>query len=377
MLIPGRATLEGTARFRDRFADRLPGNFRLARGLWLSSIGAGTYLGEPDARTDERYASAIERVIESGVNVIDTAVNYRHQRSERSVGQALGALISRGALRRDEVYLATKGGFLTFDGDAPDDPSSYFYEQVIQTGLAMAEDVAANCHVISPAYLRRQIAVSRKNLGVETIDLYYVHNPETQLGRVSRDEFRRRLRDAFQSLEEAVAQGVIGGYGVATWNAFRAGGESREKLGLDEVLAAAREAGGEAHHFRAIQLPFNFAMTEALTSPTQELAGRNVPALRAASEHDLLVFASASLLQGQLAEGLPEEITRHFPGLKTDAQRALQFVRSTPGITSALVGMSQTRHVEENAGTLAVPPLTIEEYQAIYSGGSSASSPAG
>lgn len=375
MLIPGCATPEGTARFRDRFADRLPGNFRLAQGLWLSSIGAGTYLGEPNASADERYTSAIKQAIESGVNVIDTAVNYRHQRSERSVGQALGELINRSALQRDEIYVATKGGFLTFDGDAPQDPESYFYEQVIETGLAKAEDVAADCHVISPAYLKRQIALSRKNLGVETIDLYYVHNPETQLSRVSRDEFRRRLCDAFRALEDAVAQGAIGAYGVATWNAFRVGGESREALALEEVLAAAAEAGGEAHHFRALQLPFNFAMTEALTSPTQKLAGRSVPVLRAASEHDLLVFASASLLQGQLTEGVPEEITRHFSRLKTDAQRALQFVRSTPGITSALVGMSQPRHVAEDTGTLAVPPLTIEEYQAIFSGGAASSSP--
>lgn len=377
MLVPGRATPEGTARFRDRFTHREPGNFRLAQGLSLSSIGAGTYLGEPNARADERYTSSIEQAIESGINVIDTAVNYRHQRSERSVGRALGELIARGAIQRDEIYLATKGGFLTFDGDAPEDPSSYFYEQVIKTGLAKAEDVAADCHVISPAYLRRQIAVSRKNLGVETIDLYYVHNPETQLGRVSREEFLRRLGEAFRALEDTVDQGAIGCYGVATWNAFRVGGESRERLELDEVLAVAAEAGGKAHHFRAIQLPFNFAMTEALTSPTQKLAGRSVPALRAASEHDLLVFASASLLQGQLTEGVPEEITRHFPGLKTDAQRALQFVRSTPGITSALVGMSQPRHVAENVGTLAIPPLTIEEYQAIFSGGSAANSPAG
>lgn len=376
MLIQGCATPDGTARFRDRFADRLPGNFRLGQGLWLSSIGAGTYLGEPNARADERYTSAIERAIESGINVIDTAVNYRHQRSERSVGRALGELIGRGTLQRDEIYVATKGGFLSFDGDAADDPAAYFYEQVIETGLAKAEDVAADCHVISPAYLKRQIAVSRKNLGVETIDLYYVHNPETQLSRVSHDEFRRRLRDAFRALEDEVAQGAIGAYGVATWNAFRVGGESREALALDEVLAAAAEAGGEARHFRAVQLPFNFAMTEALTSPTQKLAGRSVPFLRAASEHDLLVFASASLLQGQLTEGLPEEITRHFPRLQTDAQRALQFVRSTPGITSALVGMSQSRHVAEDTGTLAIPPLTIEQYQAIFSGGAASSSPA-
>lgn len=368
MLIAGYATLEGTTRFRQRFGDRLPGHFREARGLNLSSIGAGTYLGEADERYDKLYAAALSRAIELGVNVIDSAVNYRHQRSERSIGRALGDLIYRGKLQRDEIFLATKGGFLSFDGDVPDDPASYFFEQVIQSGLARPEDVAADCHVMSPAYLKKQIDVSRKNLGVETIDLYYVHNPETQLGRVSRDEFRARLRDAFVSLEEAVIQQKIRCYGVATWNAFRVGAESREAVALSDVLGAAEDAGGKEHHFRAVQLPFNFAMPEALVKATQTLAGRSVPLLRAASEHDLMVFASASLLQGQLTEDLPEEITKHFPRLRTDAQRAIQFVRSTPGITCALVGMSQAGHVEENLSTASAPPLTLEEYQAVFSG---------
>jgi aryl-alcohol dehydrogenase-like predicted oxidoreductase len=175
--IPGSATAEGTARFRDRFAARLPGHFRAGDGRWLSSIGLGTYLGEPDAACDRRYHDAVRRALELGVNVFDSAVNYRHQRSERSIGQALAEAIGDGAVHRDEVFLATKGGFLSFDGAEPADPQQYFQERFIQPGLVRPEDVAEGCHVISPAYLADQLEVSRRNLGVETIDLYYVHNP--------------------------------------------------------------------------------------------------------------------------------------------------------------------------------------------------------
>jgi aryl-alcohol dehydrogenase-like predicted oxidoreductase len=80
----------------------------------------------------------------------------------------------------------------------------------------------------------------------------------------------------------------------------------------------------------------------------------------------MLVFASASLLQQKLAESLPEETHAWFPGLEKDAQRAIQFVRSTPGITSALVGMSRREHVAENLGTAQTPPLSLEQFRAIF-----------
>ena len=53
---------------------------------------------------------------------------------------------------------------------------------------------------------------------------------------------------------------------------------------------------------------------------------------------------------------------------KGDAQRALQFTRSTPGIAVALVGMSQVRHVEENLALAAVPPLTEAQYTGLFRG---------
>lgn len=366
MLIAGYATPEGTTRYRERFAARLPGHFRQAQGLWISSLGLGTYLGQPTAACDQLYREAITQALEGGINVIDSAVNYRHQRSERAIGQALSALIAAGKVRRDEIVLATKGGFLTFDGEEPEDPSAYFQEKLLDAGLVRFEEVVAGCHVMSPKYLENQIDVSRRNLGVETIDIYYVHNPETQLSQVSREEFYRRLKAAFAALEKAVAERKVRTYGTATWNAFRVGPESREAVSLSEVLRVAEEVGGKDHHCRALQLPFNLAMPEALSATTQRLDAKSVPVLHVARAYGLMVFSSASLLQGQLSRGLPPEIQNRITGFQTDAQRALQFVRSTPGITCALVGMSERKHVRENLGTASVAPLSLEQFRALF-----------
>jgi aryl-alcohol dehydrogenase-like predicted oxidoreductase len=366
MLIPGHATPQGTARYRDRFTGRMPGHFREAGTLWLASIGLGTYLGEPTTACDARYREAIVRAIEQGTNVLDSAVNYRHQRSERAIAAALSDSIAQGAIQRDEIFVATKGGFLTFDADEPQNPSAYFEEKLIRTGLVRPEEVAAGCHVMSPRYLENQIEVSRRNLGVETIDLYYLHNPETQLSDVAREEFFRRLTAAFAALEKAASEGKIRAYGVATWNAFRVGPGSDEALSLLDILRVAEDVGGSDHHFRAVQLPFNLAMPEALTASTQATEKSAVPVLQIAREHGLMVFASASLLQSQLTRGLPADTQKWFPGLRTDAQRSLQFVRSTPGITAALVGMSRAQHVEENLSTASVAPLSLDDFRAIF-----------
>ena len=368
MLIPGFATTEGTARLRDRFAARLPGHFRAAQGLWISSIGIGTYLGEPSDDQDARYREAIRRAVSLGVNVIDSAINYRHQRSERAIAQALAALISSGEVRRDEIVLASKGGFLSFDEEEPADPSTYFQEKFLGPGIIRMEEVVAGCHVMSPKYLENQIDASRRNLGLETIDIYYVHNPETQLSQVGREEFFRRLRAAFAALEKAVSDGKIRRYGTATWNAYRVTPTSAEALSLTDVLRVAEEVGGKDHSFRAIQLPFNLAMPEAAVTNTQPAGQKPGPLLQAARSHGLLVFASAPLLQGQLTESLPPELRNWFPRMQTDAQRAIQFVRSTPGITSALVGMSNLDHVRENLGTALAEPMTLEQFRAILQG---------
>jgi len=155
-------------------------------------------------------------------------------------------------------------------------------------------------------------------------------------------------------------------YGTATWNGYRVRHDSDEALSLPNLLRLAEEVGGKDHHFRAIQLPYNLAMQQARSARTQRFDGKAVPVLQVARAHGMLVFASASLLQQRLTESLPEETHAWFPGLEKDAQRAIQFVRSTPGITSALVGMSRREHVTENLSTAQTPPLNLEQFRAIF-----------
>ncbi|HEY8370410.1 MAG TPA: aldo/keto reductase [Thermodesulfobacteriota bacterium] len=373
MSIAGWATAAGTTRYRDRLASQVAaGHFREAPGLdgvLASSVGLGSYLGAETTEDDERYRLATRRVLELGVNVLDAAINYRCQRSERALGRGLADAVADGVVTRDEVVVATKGGFLSFDGKPPADPAADFERRYVKPGIARPEDVVGGCHIMTPRYLRHEIETSRRNLGVDTIDIYYVHNPETQLPVVGLAEFERRLTAAFGALEEAVADGHIRAYGTATWNGYRQSPESRDYLSLERVLACARAAGGDRHHFRAVQLPYNLAMPEALALENQPVGDERTSLLLAAAHFGLTVMASASIYQGNLARRLPPFIAQALPGLSTDAQRAIQFVRSTPGIVTALVGMKSLAHVEENLAVLRVPPATQEQLARLLSGG--------
>ena len=360
------ATSAGTERYRQRFDDKLPAeHFRSMDRLTVSSIGLGTYLGNHDENTDAQYHEAVVRAVESGCNVIDSAINYRCQRSERAIGTALKEL-SRKGYERDEVIVATKGGFLPFDGAPPNDPKSYFVKQFIDTKVATAAEIVGGYHCMAPRYLLNQLDCSLRNLGLECVDIYYVHNPESELGKIARAEFDERLLKAFQALEQAVSAGKLRVYGTATWNAYRNPPEAGDYLSLAHVVNLAETAGGKNHHFRVVQLPFNLGMSEALSNTNQEVSGKIVTLLEAAQKLGVTVMCSASVLQGQLTRNLPELIRDTFEGLETDGQRALQFVRSTPGVTTALVGMKQLSHVEENLKTALVPPAPWEQYSKLF-----------
>ena len=366
MRIPGWATSEGTERYRKRFDGKIPAeHFRLAENIWMSSIGMGTYLGNYDDATDRQYHEAVVRAVESGCNVIDSAINYRLQRSERSIGTALKELETKGYVR-DEIVIATKGGFIPYDGAPPADQKRYIEDTIIKSGLAAAADIVGGCHCMTPKYLSNQLELSLRNLDVECIDIYYVHNPETQLGRISREEFDNRLLRAFEMLEQAVAAGKIRMYGAATWNAFRNDANTKDYLALAYVVSLAEKAGGKNHHFKVIQLPLNLGMSEALSNTNQQIGEKMFTLLGAAQSLGIIVMCSTSVLQGQLTRNLPAIIADTFEGLQTDSQRALQFVRSTPGVTTALVGMKRLEHVDENLQTARTPPASWERYSKLF-----------
>lgn len=332
---------------------------RLLDGFPIRSMALGTYLGNYDEKTDQQTIDAIKLAVSKGLNFIDTAINYRCMHSERAIGSAI-----RG-LDRKTLFISTKGGFVPYDGEPTLDVQSLFEKEYVEKGIAEQKDLVAGCHCMTPDYLRDQIEKSRANLGLETIDLYYLHNPETQIPAVGVEEFYRRLEKAFETLEEACAQNKIARYGIATWNAFREAALDPKLVQLERCVEIAKKIAGEKHHFKAVQAPFNLGLPEICLVESQRVEGRSLTFLEAAQDLEIAVLTSVPLMQGQLAQGLPP-IIREALGLQTDAQRSIRFVVSTPGVTSAMVGMKTVAHVEENLKVLENPVVPFETLSRVF-----------
>ena len=206
-MISGKATPEGTAAYAKKQAAAHANHWRSALGLTLSSLGMGSYLGNADPVTDGKYAAAAAKALASGINVLDSAINYRYQRSERNLGAGLKKAIEAGAVTRDQVLICTKGGFIAGDMGPPS--REWFVENYLKPGIVAEQDFVAGAHCMTPKYLRHEVEQSLKNFDVETLDVYYVHNPETQAAAVGETDFYARLTAAFRELEACAAEGKI------------------------------------------------------------------------------------------------------------------------------------------------------------------------
>ncbi len=345
------ATAGGTARWRQRHPALPDAHFRTLDGLLVSSVGLRTHRGEIDAATDDAYARAIVAAVAGGINLLDTAIDYRAQRSERAVGRALRALADDG-IARDELVVCTKGGYLPFDDFEPTDPDAYFEHAYVAPGLLEDAEIAEGRHAMTPRWLGDQLGRSLRNLGTTAVDVYYLQDPELHAGA----RFATRLHAAFEQLEAEVAAGRIGRYGVASRAGLRTPADAPGHLALADLVRAAIEVAGSRHHFRVVQVPLSLAAPEVSVAPSQLVDGRRCTLLEAAQRLGVAVVASATLRQGHLTLRLPHAVAEALPGLASPAQRALQFVRSHRHVTAALVGMYEPAHVAENLTLLRCAP---------------------
>lgn len=260
----------------------------------LSTVGIGTYLGAEDDVTDIQYANALTRALDGGINVIDTALNYRNERSERVVGTIVRP-------RRQDAFVITKGGFWPRGG-----------------------------HSLDPKRMQQSFERSYSNLGLEYIDLFLIHNPEKELIDVGSLRFYDNLTACFAMLEQKVRDNKLRSYGIATWTGLTKPIDDRGHVSLERVLACARLAAGGPSRFNAIELPYNSLNQAADTARTQVCNEQLQTVFDFAGHNDLLVFTSDTLNQGRLsaANELPRSSTH-------------------PQITTALIGMRKLEHVDE------------------------------
>ncbi len=359
-MINGYATEEGTSAFAKRGTD--PKNYRISQGLTLSNVGVGTYLGQPDSETDELVKNAIKKSILAGINVIDTAINYRAQKAERSVGKAISELIDEKKIQRNEIFISTKNGYVTNDGDVKEDFWQYVKREYVAKGVIGEGDVSSGYHCMTIPYLEDQLHRSLQNLGLDCIDLLYLHNAvEGQIQDIPKEQFLANLKDVFEFYEKKRKEGKIRFYGMATWECYRVEPDNPQFLSLEKTIDLAKQVGGEEHGFRFIQLPYNMYLDQALMKKNQTVNGKQVSILEAANEFRIGVFTSAPLMQGKL---LAPGVMPEFGNLKP-SMRALQFIRSSPGVLAPLVGHKMETHVDENLEIMKIPPIEETEFSSL------------
>ncbi|MEM3063766.1 MAG: aldo/keto reductase [Candidatus Nitrosotenuis sp.] len=357
-MISGCATSQGTKNFTQKFGS-VSDNYRTFQELSLSNVGIGTYLGNPDEQTDQLVIEAVKRSVLAGINVIDTAINYRGQKAERSVGKAISQLVDERKIERNQIFVSTKNGYLTNDADTKEDFWSYVQREYTKRGVLGAGDISSGYHCMTVRYLEDQLERSIKNLGLECIDLMYLHNAvEGQIQDITKDQFVKNLKDVFELYEQKRKQGKIKYYGMATWECFRVTQDNPQHLSLYDTIQLAKQVGGDNHGFRFIQIPYNLYYDQAFMLKNQPINGKMMSILDAAQICGIGVFTSVPLMQGRL---LAPGVLPGFGNLSPPLQ-CLQFVRSTPGVLAPLVGQKSPSHVDENLEIMKIGPMQKEEF---------------
>ncbi len=359
-MISGYATVEGTAEFAKSHLGVANNHFKKFDGLTLSSIGIGTYLGNPDETTDNLVKEAVVKSVTLGTNVIDTAINYRSQKAERSVGSAIEQMIEKNKARRDQLFISTKNGYITNDGDIKEDFWQNIQNTLVKPGVIKSGDISSGYHCMTIPYLQDQMERSLKNLGLECIDLMYLHNAsEGQLQDMTRDEFMKKLGQVFEFYENQRKSNKIRYYGMATWDCFRVPKEHQQYLSIFEVAKLANDIGGPENGFKFVQLPYNMYLDQALTLKNHVQDEKMFSILEATAKLGIGVFTSVPLMQAKL---LAPNVLPEFGQFTHPSHRAIQFVRSTPGVIAPLVGQKSISHVDENMEVAKIPVLTETEF---------------
>jgi len=363
------ATKDGTLGFAKKF-NEYKDFYIESNDLVFSKLSLGTFNNEPYKEENYvfHYIEAVKEAIKSGINHIDTASNYRYGQSEKEIGIALKELGDE--VKREELIIASKGGFIQLDYPFPSNPYTWIKDNVINQNLAKEEDIELDQHCMTPDFLEWSCKRSLENVGVKTFDIYYLHNPEMQLLKLGKKDFYKQIEKVFKRFEKMCDDGMIKTYGVATWNGFLNDIGSPEHLQLEKLVDCAIKAGGKNHRFRYIQFPFNMAKTTPYTKNTQTVANQECTIIQAAYRLGVGVITSSSLLQMNLFHKsfstttgaiLDDSMT-----LKSDIQLALQFVRSTPGIVSSIFGSKVPTHIKENCQISKIRSVLRAKYDLLY-----------
>ncbi len=370
-MFKGYATKEGTKKFAEKFENSSDDFYNKCENLIVSSVGVGSFA--PEAYREENYIysfkDSIKEAIKLGCNFIDTAINYRYQESEREIGAAISELIDENVITREEIVVSSKGGFIPLDFPFPENPYKWIEEHMIGKKLAKKEEIELDQHCISPKFVEWSLEQSRKNLGLETIDIYYLHNPEMQLGNMRYKKLLETIEDNFEMFEKKVKEGAIKHYGIASWNGLLYEDTNIEYLSLLDIYKIAKKVGGKNNHFKFVQIPYNLAKPHAYSYTNQKLEDELFYSLfQATKKLGINVVTSSAFLRMNLFKRPFSQKVRGLLGEEamSDLHRALQFSRSNEFVTSALFSTKDIEHMRHDMEIITIKKAKPEYYSQIF-----------
>lgn len=376
-MIKGSATLEGTRQYAAKHPD-LTYQPLVPAGISISGAGFGCY--RVDVRSIE-HQQALSKALLSGINLIDTSANYADGGSEKLVGKVIADLVQTREIKREEVVVVSKVGYLQGENYA-------LSQERKKAGQPFKELVLYDEgleHCIHPEFLAQQLTSSLERLGLATVDCYLLHNPEYYLNWAkqakmpkaeARSEYLRRIRAAFVHLEAEVEAGRINYYGLSS-NTFPRPKSHYDFTSLTDIWAIAQSISPD-HHFKVIQFPLNLFETAGVTEKNQPngqslvefavdkglgiLTNRPLNAIR----EDRLIRLTENVYQGDAIRQVNEfkakvaaldESWEKIPAL---SQLALRALRSTAGIKAVLMGMRREVYVEDVLEELSKPCEAVD-----------------
>ncbi|MET0577046.1 MAG: aldo/keto reductase, partial [Ilumatobacteraceae bacterium] len=160
-------------------------------------MNLGTVSGGRSWRADVRL---VHEAVDRGVRVFDTADAYGNGASERIVGRALGG-------RRDQVEIATKGGYLFRERSRPEVAARRLAKEARDRLRSAPEQTfdhgpGDDAQDVSARHLRAALDASLRRLQTDHVDVYQLHGPR---------QVRPELLDDLQDL---VSAGKVGRFGV-------------------------------------------------------------------------------------------------------------------------------------------------------------------
>jgi len=306
----------------------------------LSKIGIGLYLGDETEIVDNNLFRVLERSLNTGINIFDCSPSYRNGKSEKLIGKLIRKYPNK------TYNISTKGGFIPFDFSKGEKAENNYIKELIDSNLIKEELFDQQYfQTFDVRYLQYSLQKTLENINRDSVEIYYIHNPEYLLERCGREIFLNHMRNVFHWIKTEIENRRILEFGISSWFGFFER-EPSKRLQLNDFINLSKEIGIR-QHFRYIQVPYNFYQTDLLFFKGQEVCNKQISLGSAAEKYNLSLITSATLNQGRLVNyTFPDKVTKIFPNM-TSAQISLAFVLSTPSIKSCLVGTNSLDHLEE------------------------------